>query len=353
MSRRLKSLLPSLLLIAVYFIADEFFGPVIGSLVAIFSGIIEFAYTRIREKTYDRTLLWTTLFFCLPGAIALMPANSTIARLQPAVIETCLCAWLGIFAFSRTDITAILPAEYRKSIRLSERQLKNMRQNIKLLFYLTTAHTLAFYYCLLFAPESVAGFVGSHLPYMLLGAFFLSLFLRNRFLSNRMKKEEWLPVVNEKGEVVGQAPRSLCHSGSRLLHPVVHLHILNRQREVFLQKRSTKKDLLPGIWDTAVGGHIGINETVEDALKRETREELGIRDFQARFIGNYLWESPREKELVFAFLCSKYDGIRIDNDEVDEGRFWSKKEIEEGIRNETVTPNFAHEYRLLLSKILS
>lgn len=62
-----------------------------------------------------------------------------------------------------------------------------------------------------------------------------------------------------------------------------------------------KKDLLPGMWDTAVGGHIGVNEKVEDALKREASEELGITDFEARFLGNYVWESPRERELVFLF----------------------------------------------------
>lgn len=79
-----------------------------------------------------------------------------------------------------------------------------------------------------------------------------------------------------------------------------------------------KKDLLPGMWDTAVGGHIGWNEKVEDALKRETCEELGITDFEARFLGHYIWESPREREFVFSFLCTRYNQIRIANDEVDE-----------------------------------
>ncbi|MEI3155331.1 MAG: NUDIX domain-containing protein [Odoribacter sp.] len=168
-----------------------------------------------------------------------------------------------------------------------------------------------------------------------------------------MKKEEWLPLVNEKGEVIGQAPRSICHSGSKLLHPVVHLHIINDQREIFLQKRSMKKDLLPGKWDTAVGGHIGLNEKVEDALKRETCEELGITDFEARFMGSYIWESPREKELVFSFICTRYNTIRIDNDEVDEGRFWNKTEIEKGIQANLLTPNLIHEYNNLLLKQLN
>lgn len=347
-----KSLIPSLFLIAIYFIADEFFGPVIGAVTAFILGCAEFIYTRIREKIYDKVVLWTTLFFCIPGLLAFLSEDSLAAHLQPAIIETGLCILFGVFAFSGADITATLPAGYRKNLHLSEQQLKSMRQTLRILFYILCAHTLLSYWALLFMPEKVSDFISNPLLYILIGMYFLFLFIRNRLMMKRLKKEEWLPLVNEKGEVLGKAPRSICHSGSKLLHPVVHLHIINEQNEIFLQKRSMKKDLLPGKWDTAVGGHIGVNEKVEDALKREAFEELGITDFQARFLGSYVWESTREKELVFSFLCTRYNQIHIDNDEVDEGRFWNKQEIKEGIDKDLLAPNFAHEYKLLLSQLV-
>lgn len=347
----LKSLIPSLLLIAIYFIADEFFGPVIGTITAFLLGCAEFIYTRIREKIYDKVVLWTTLFFCIPGLLAFLSEDSLASHLQPAIIETGLCILFGVFAFSTTDLTATLPAGYRKNIHLSDQQLKSMRQSIKVLFYLLCIHTIISFIALLFMDAATADFISSPLLYILLGIYFITLFIHNRIRLNKMKKEEWLPLVNEKGEVTGQAPRSVCHSGSKLLHPVVHLHIINDQQAIFLQKRSMKKDLLPGKWDTAVGGHIGVNEKIEEALKRETFEELGITDFDARFLGSYVWESPREKELVFSFLCTRYNRIQIDNDEVDEGRFWTRQEIEKAIRQQDLTPNFAHEYKLLLSKL--
>lgn len=344
----IKSLLPSLLLIGIYFIADEFFGPLIGTGTAFVLGTTEFIYTRIREKTYDKMILLTTLFFCIPGLIAIWSGDSAISRLQPAFTETALCILLGIFAFSHNDLTSTLPAGYRKNLHLSQQQLQSMRDTIRILFFLLCFHSLLSYTALLFMPEKIAAFISNPLLYLLLSGYFVILFIRNRWISAKMKKEEWLPIVNEKGEVTGRAPRSLCHSGTKLLHPVVHLHIRNEKQEFFLQKRSMKKDLLPGKWDTAVGGHIGLNEKVEDALKRETFEELGITDFEARPLGSYLWESPREKELVFSFVCSRYNRIYINNDEVDEGRFWSKKEIEQGIRADLLTPNFIHEYQFLL-----
>lgn len=64
------------------------------------------------------------------------------------------------------------------------------------------------------------------------------------------------------------------HGGGGLLHPVVHLHLFNSRGELYLQRRPVWKDIQPGRWDTAVGGHVDYGETVDDALRREVREEL-------------------------------------------------------------------------------
>ena len=165
--------------------------------------------------------------------------------------------------------------------------------------------------------------------------------------------QEMFPIVDEQGNITGAATRGECHSGSKLLHPVVHLHVFNTQGDIYLQKRPEWKDIQPGKWDTAVGGHIDLGESVEIALKREVREELGITDFEARFLGNYVWESPRERELVFSFLCTRYNHIHIDNDEVDEGRFWTLQELAEGMEKNKLTPNLVHEYRLLLKPLFN
>ena len=159
-----------------------------------------------------------------------------------------------------------------------------------------------------------------------------------------MKNDELFPLVNEDGCVIGKATRSFCHSGSKVLHPVVHLHILNEEGKIYLQKRSMKKDIQPGKWDTAVGGHIDYGEEVEEALKREAREELGINDFEYSLICKYLFESEIEKELINCYK-TRYDGkISPDLDEVDEGKFWSFDEILTNIGKNIFTPNFESEF---------
>lgn len=169
-----------------------------------------------------------------------------------------------------------------------------------------------------------------------------------------MQKTEWFPLVNKDGETIGKATRKECHSGSKLLHPVVHLHIFNDKGELYLQKRSLNKDIQPGKWDTAVGGHIDFGETVETAIKRETREELGISDaISLTFISRYLFESEIEKELVYTYY-TKYNGeIKPDPSELDGGRFWTFREIEENTGKDVFTPNFENEYKNILFPFLS
>lgn len=166
--------------------------------------------------------------------------------------------------------------------------------------------------------------------------------------------EERFPIVDEEGHVVGSATRGECHNGSRLLHPVVHLHVFNSRGEVYLQKRPEWKDIQPGKWDTSVGGHIDCGETPETALIREVREELGIIDFTSERVGQYVFDSKRERELVYVNRTT-YDGpIKPSAEELDGGRFWTIDEIREAIGQQILTPNFESEFQrfFLLNNIL-
>ena len=149
----------------------------------------------------------------------------------------------------------------------------------------------------------------------------------------------------KRGSVIGSTTRGECHNGSHLLHPVVHLHVFNSAGDIYLQKRPEWKDIQPGKWDTAVGGHIDYGETPEEALQREVREELGITDFTPVFVGKYVFESQRERELVYVNRTT-YDGpIRPSAEELDGGRFWTMGELREAMGQNILTPNFESEFK--------
>lgn len=166
--------------------------------------------------------------------------------------------------------------------------------------------------------------------------------------------QEFFPVLNEVGQVIGKATRMNCHDGSKLLHPVVHLHVISSDGKLFLQKRPTHKDIQPDKWDTAVGGHVDYGEEIEIALRRESLEEIGITNFDPQLLCSYIFESEREKEWVNCYMCH-YDGpFNIAKDEIDDARFWSLSEIETSMGKDIFTPNFEQEFfRIKLAELLS
>lgn len=156
--------------------------------------------------------------------------------------------------------------------------------------------------------------------------------------------ETLLPEVDEQGNITGTMARAEAHSGTKHLHPVVHLHVFNSKGDLYLQKRPDWKDIQPGKWDTAVGGHIDLGESVEQALHREVKEEIGITDYTPERLKHYVFESDKEKELVFVFRTVYDKPINPDKEELADGRFWSQQKIRDNIGKGIFTPNFENEY---------
>lgn len=343
-SQLLRRFLPGLLPIVVFILADEIWGTRVGLAVAVAYGIGQLAVIAVRERRLDRfTLLDTTLIVAL-GAMSIALDNDLFFKLKPGFVGVILCAALGLSAFTRFDVLGAMAQRYTQGATMGDEQALLFRRNVRILFFVFSAHTLLVFYAAVFLPKEAWAFISTALFYILFGAFFAYSLVEARLRARRMRGEEWLLLVDEEGRVIGRAPRSACHRDKRLLHPVVHLHLIRDGRSIFLQKRPMTKLVQPGKWDTAVGGHIGFGETLDLALQREAREEAGLEGFRARLVARYVWETEIERELVFMFVTDTAQEPVVNTSEVDQGRFWTAGDVRDGLGKGLFTPNFEREF---------
>lgn len=142
---------------------------------------------------------------------------------------------------------------------------------------------------------------------------------------------ELLSVVDENDCVIDTCPRHIVHAAG-LRHRAVHILVFNGQGQLFLQKRSMKKDLNGGLWDTSAAGHVDAGEDYDFSATREVVEELGVST-----VGTLepLFKLPATAaigmEFIQVYRCIHNGPFMLAADEIDEGGWFSVAEIAERI----------------------
>lgn len=163
--------------------------------------------------------------------------------------------------------------------------------------------------------------------------------------------DEYLEIINEKGDIIGLALRSEVHGNPLLMHRVVHVLVFNEKGEILLQKRSNNKDVAPGKWDTSVGGHVNPGEDLISSAIREMNEELGILKDDLKYLYSYVHTNLYETEYVTTFGVVHDGSVTFNREEIEEVRFWSIEEIKKCLGTGILSDNFEQEIDIYLSSL--
>lgn len=337
----------------IFILVDELYGTRRGLVAAISIGIIEFSYYYFRYRQVEKFVLFDVGLIIILGGISILLDNDLFFKLKPALIELVLAALLAVHAFSTKPLLFELGKRYLKDFEISEQQKLLMRRMTRILFFVVIIHTALVIYSAYFMSNEAWVFITGGLFYIIFALVFLGQFIYMKYFKPPFTKysvddgEELYDIVTPKGNIIGKAPRSAVHGNPELLHPVVHLHVFNKNGQLYLQKRSKNKQVQPGKWDTAVGGHVVSGEDIMSALKREAIEELGIKkdNFQPLFV--YVLKNNFESELVHTFRIVYNGPFKINREEIDFGRFWRISEIEINLGKDIFSPNFEQEFNML------
>lgn len=117
----------------------------------------------------------------------------------------------------------------------------------------------------------------------------------SRTFEPEVNATEFLPIVNERGNIVGRAMYVELHQGNKMLHPVAHLHVINGKGE------TTRL-----YW-----WHVAFGDTPEKTLKRKMAETLGLSGVNPKLKRQYIRETKTEKELVYVFTVVSEEDLPI------------------------------------------
>lgn len=169
----LKKLLPGFIPLFVFIVADEIWGTKTGLFVAVGVGILELVFVGIREKRFDKFILFDTLLLVVLGAVSIFLENDIFFKLKPGLIELILVAVLAVSAFSPVNLIGLMGQRYLKGATFNDAQVAQMRKSLKFLFFIFTGHTLLVFYATFFMSKEAWAFISGGLFYILFGVYFL------------------------------------------------------------------------------------------------------------------------------------------------------------------------------------
>ncbi len=136
--------------------------------------------------------------------------------------------------------------------------------------------------------------------------------------------EEIFDVVNDRDEVIGRRSRAEVHRLG-LMHRAVHVLVFNSRGEIFLQKRSLKKDRQPGLWDSSASGHVDAGEDYDACVLRELSEELGcVPEVAPQRLFKLGASAETDQEHVWVYRCAHEGPFTLAPDEIECGDWFSR-----------------------------
>jgi 8-oxo-dGTP pyrophosphatase MutT (NUDIX family) len=130
--------------------------------------------------------------------------------------------------------------------------------------------------------------------------------------------DEQVALYDDEGRVVGSAPRSVMRSRN-LRHAASSVVVRDPAGRVYLHRRTTTKDVYPGLLDFAAGGVVLAGEEPDDGAVREVEEELGVHGVPLESLGVADYADDATRYRAFRYTVTWGGPVRWQAEEVSWG----------------------------------
>jgi len=170
--------------------------------------------------------------------------------------------------------------------------------------------------------------------------------IRVLIIRNRLLNEDWLPIVNDQGKVIGSTQYQEDAVGMpRLTHPVVRLYFIE-DGMLCLQQRNANDLSEQLLWDASISHRLRVSESVDNVLKGYSNRLFHFEPEKFIFLTNYIYQGKYSDQYIYLFISCKTEGMQPDKDCITT-KWWTSKQIEENLGKTVFTERFEKEFEIL------
>lgn len=290
------------------------------------------------------------------------------------------CIFWGVFRFTYIpDVTYLIIFEILMVIFLNTTRLAKSYVNIylqrkdsviqkaflgeffeiaRLIQYAFTIHLFSLLIYRLMRISYGFNEVANLIIYNLVPLFFLVLIFgyelfKTQAIVKHLRKEEWLPIVTESGEVTGKIAKSVSMKmKNKFMHPVVRVALIYNG-QLYLQKRPNDDILNPSSYDYPFEKYMLFNSEINIAVRNSIARWLNSNDLPFSFLLKYVFENEDTKRLIFLFVARVETEEQLQSVSLLNGKFWTEKQIDEGFEDDGLFSEcFQMEYEYLKNTVL-
>ena len=165
---------------------------------------------------------------------------------------------------------------------------------------------------------------------------------------------EHVILVDENDNEIGTEEKIQAHKDAKL-HRAFSIYVYNPKGQLLLQKRAAKKYHCRSLWSNTCCGHPRKSETVEQAVHRRLKEEMGFEcELTKKF--QFIYKSPfknglTEHEFLHVFTGTYNEDPKINPEEADDFRWINMDELKQDIQNNP--ENYTPWFRMTINRLES
>ncbi len=260
---------------------------------------------------------------------------------------------IAIFFFMREPLFAFFAKQYSGTSKHMESNLREFYFVSRFLFVVMAYHPIVFLLSL-FVSGMEDVYKNPIVDYVEAGLL-LSLVIFEMIRLSRIKKllsaEEFWPIVNTSGVVIGKVAKSitLIPSKNKELHPVVRVHIIH-EGMLYLYKSTGEQG--ESDWDCAINEHVLYGENMEQCIQRIAVKRYGLKNVKPNFLLKHVVEQHYENQYILLYYLNDVRNLSLVNENKGQLKPWPMWQIEENLQKGVFSEAFEIEYEYIKNTVL-